>query len=142
MTGGGPLAAWRARESEVRSLLRIGAALIFLSAGTMKLFAVPVGVPPAGGHVPYFSEVGLAGLLELVGGFLLVLGLFTRPVAFVLAVEMAVAYFQVHFRQGFWTVGNGGMPAALFALVWLYFSVAGAGRWSLDALRRRPARVG
>ncbi len=75
-------------------------------------------------------------VLELFGGALLLLGLFTRPVAFLLAGEMAVAYFQFHAPKGFWPIVNGGMPAVLFSFLWLYFSAAGAGPWSLDALRR------
>ena len=83
------------------------------------------------------SEVGVGGILEVFGGFLLLLGLFTRPVAFLLAGEMAVAYFQFHFPQSFWTVVNNGVAAVLYCFVWLYFSAAGAGPWSLDARRRK-----
>jgi putative oxidoreductase len=94
-----------------------------------------MGVPPNGGTVPLLSEAGLAGILELVGGGLLLLGLFTRPVAFLLSGEMAVAYFQFAFPLSFWPVANNGVPAALYCFVWLYFSAAGAGPWSLDARR-------
>jgi putative oxidoreductase len=83
------------------------------------------------------TQVGIGGLLEAVGGFLLLIGLFTRPVAFVLSGEMAVAYFQFHFPQGFWPVVNQGQPAVLYCFIWLYFSAAGAGPWSVDALRTR-----
>jgi putative oxidoreductase len=126
---------WPAWAPRLQSVLRIVAAVMFMLAGTMKLFAFPAGVPPNGGTVPLMSEAGLGGILEVVGGGLLVLGLFTRPVAFLLAGEMAVAYFQFHFPQGFWPVMNGGVPAALYCFVWLYFSAAGAGPWSLDAKR-------
>jgi putative oxidoreductase len=85
--------------------------------------------------VPYFSELGLAGALELLGGILLLLGLYTRPVAFILSGEMAVAYFQAHFSKGFWPMANGGLPAVLYCFLWLYFSAAGAGAWSLDSRR-------
>jgi putative oxidoreductase len=83
------------------------------------------------------TQAGLGGFLEAFGGGLLLLGLFTRPVAFILSGEMAVAYFQFHFPQSFWPTINGGVPAALFCFVWLYFSAAGAGPWSLDAKRGR-----
>ena len=120
-----------------QSVLRILAALIFILAGTMKLFAFPAGVPPNGSTVPLMSQIGIGALLEVVGGALLLLGLFSRPVAFVLSGEMAVAYFQFHFPQGFWPNINGGMAAVLYCFVWLYFSAAGAGPWSLDARRGR-----
>jgi putative oxidoreductase len=106
---------------------------MFMLAGTMKLFAFPAGVPPKGGTVVLMSQLGLAAILETFGGGLLLLGLFTRPVAFLLASEMAVAYFQFHFPKGFWPTMNGGVAAALYCFVWLYFSAAGAGPWSLDA---------
>ena len=131
------VAAWSGRGPELQSLLRIVAALMFVLSGTMKLFAFPVGVPPDGGTVPWLSQLGLGAALEVVGGGLVLIGLFTRPVAFVLSGEMAVAYFQFHFPGGFWPVVNGGIPAVLYCFVWLYFSAAGAGPWSLDARRRR-----
>ncbi len=108
---------------------------MFIQAGTMKLFAFPAGIPPNGGPVPLLSEMGVAGILETFGGAMLLVGLFTRPVAFVLAGEMAVAYFQFAFPQGFWPILNGGIDAALYCCLWLYFSAVGAGRWSLDAWR-------
>jgi len=126
---------WASWGPYLHSVLRIVAAGMFITYGTMKLFAVPIGVPPDGGTVALWSQAGIGGLLEVVGGALLVVGLFTRPVAFVLAGEMAVAYFQFHFPQGFWPVENGGSAAALYCFVWLYFSAAGAGPWSLDARR-------
>lgn len=120
-------------------MLRIVAALMFMLAGTTKLFAFPAGIPPNGSAVPLFSQLGLGAVLEVFGGGLLLLGLLTRPVAFLLSGEMAVAYFQFHFPQGFWPTMNGGMAAALYCFVWLYFSAAGAGPWSLDAGQlRRP----
>jgi putative oxidoreductase len=136
------LARWTTWGPYLQSVLRIAAAFFFLQSGTMKLFAVPVGVPPDGGTVPLLSQVGVGGVLEVVGGALLLIGLFTRPVAFVLAGEMAVAYFQFHFPQGFWPVENNGFAAALYCFVWLYFSAAGAGPWSLDARRLPVDRVG
>jgi putative oxidoreductase len=106
-----------------------------MTSGTMKLFAFPAGVPPHGGTVPLISQAGLGGILEVFCGGLVLLGLFTRPMAFILSGEMAVAYFQFHYPQSFWPTISGGTAAALFSLLWLYFSAAGAGPWSLDALR-------
>jgi len=118
-------------------VLRIVAAFIFIPSGTMKLFAFPAGMPPDGSTAPLLSQIGIGGLLEVVCGALLLVGLFTRPVAFILSGMMAVAYFQFHQPQGFWPVMNGGIPAILYCFVWLYFSAAGAGPWSLDARRGR-----
>ena len=98
----------------------------------MKLFAFP-----AGATVPLVSLIGLAGILEAFGGGLLLLGFFTRPVAFILAGEMAVAYFIGHASGSFWPVLNGGQLAVLYCFIWLYFSAAGAGPWSLDAKFRK-----
>lgn len=135
MTEPNLVAKWSDWAPRLQSVLRIVAALMFMLAGTMLLFAFPAGVPPNGGTVPLFSQLGIGAILELFGGGLLLVGLFTRPVAFLLSGEMAVAYFQFHFPQGFWPVMNGGVPAALYCFVWLYFSAAGAGPWSLDARR-------
>jgi putative oxidoreductase len=118
------------------SILRIVSALVFITFGTMKVFNVPPlpqGMPP----IPLMSQAGLAGLLEVVGGTLLVLGLFTRPVSFILSGEMAVAYFQAHYPQSFWPSVNMGTPAILYCFVFLYFVFAGAGPWSLDAMIAR-----
>lgn len=122
---------------QVLSLLRIIAAAMFILAGTIKLFAFPMGMPPDGGTAPLFSQMGLGGVLETFGGILLLLGLFTRPVAFILAGEMAVTYFQFYAPISFWPVVNQGVLAALYCFVWLYFSAAGGGPWSLDALRKK-----
>lgn len=114
------------------SVLRIVAAFTFISHGTQKLFAFPVLEPR--NPVPLLSMLGLASALEIVGGSLMLLGLFTRPVAFVLAGEMAFAYLTVHAPRSFWPLLNGGEVAVLFCMIWLYLAAAGAGRWSLDAL--------
>ena len=135
MSASNVVARWSAWGPQLQSGLRIVAAFMFVLSGTTKLFAFPAGVPPHGGTVPLMSQFGVGGLLEAVGGTLLLLGLFTRPVAFILAGEMAVAYFQFHFPSGFWPTMNGGVSAALYCFVWLYFSAAGAGPWSLDARR-------
>jgi putative oxidoreductase len=128
---------WSGWGPQVQSVVRIVAALLFILPGTMKLFAFPAGIPPAGGTAPFPSQIWIGGALEVVGGALLLVGLFTRPVAFLVSGEMAVAYFQFHAPGGFWPVLNGGVSAVLYCFVWLYFSAAGAGPWSLDARRRR-----
>lgn len=122
-------------------LLRVMAGLLFMQHGAQKLFGMLGGFGgEPGGTADLLSLMGLAGVLEFFGGLLVVLGLFTRPVAFVLAGEMAVAYFMRHAPQGFWPILNGGELAALYAFVFLYFSARGGGRYSLDAaLGREPA---
>lgn len=125
----------------LRSVLRIFAAFSYITHGTQKLFVVPVA-EAGGSAVPLVSLLGLAGVLETVGGLLLLLGLFTRPVAFLLSGEMAVAYFMVHFPRSFWPILNGGEVAMLFCFIWLYLAAAGPGPWSVDALwRREEART-
>ncbi|HXI55304.1 MAG TPA: DoxX family protein [Polyangia bacterium] len=126
---------WASYEPYLRSLLRIAAAFMFMLAGTSKLFAFPVGMPGGGGTAHFPSQIWVGGVLEVFGGGLLLLGLFTRPVAFLLAGEMAVAYFQFHFPRGFWPTVNGGVSAVLYCFIWLYFSAAGAGPISIDAKR-------
>jgi putative oxidoreductase len=116
--------------SHVQGLLRIAAALLFLQHGAAKLFGYP--------HVAMFdnmklfSLLGLAGVMELVGGLLFLVGLFTRPVAFLLSGEMAVAYFGFHAFESFWPILNKGELAALYCFVFLFFSVAGAGAFAID----------
>ena len=136
MSASNVAAKWSSWSPQLLSLLRIVAAFVFITAGTMKMFAFPAGIPPTG-TVPVLSQMGIGALLEIVGGALLLVGLFTRPVAFVLAGEMAVAYFQFHYPTSFWPTVNQGVAAVLYCFVWLYFSAAGAGPWSLDALRER-----
>jgi len=117
-------------EPYLRSVLRIVVAFLFIAHGTQKLFGSPGGTSP----VELMSLLGLASVLETFGGALLLLGLFTRPLAFLLAGEMAVAYFRGHAPNGFWPLLNRGEPAVLYCFVWLYFATAGPGAWSLDAL--------
>jgi len=128
---------WRSAAPYLHSILRIVAAFVFTQFGTAKLFAFPGAIMPGGGTVPVASLLGLAGVLEALGGLFLLVGLFTRPVAFLLAGEMAVAYFIGHGSHGFWTVLNQGTPAVIYCFVWLYLSAAGGGPWSLDAKRGR-----
>ena len=119
-------------------IFRVVAGLIFMSTGTMK-FGFPssptVPMPP----FELLSQVGIGAMLEVVGGLLIVVGLFTRPTAFILAGEMAVAYFQFHAPGSFWPTINMGIPAILYCFFFLYLMFAGAGAWSVDALiaRRR-----
>ncbi|WP_373746908.1 DoxX family protein [Neisseria dentiae] len=120
------------------SILRITAAYMFMLHGTAKLFALP--------HVEMFdglqlmSVYGLAGVLEVVGGGLLLLGLFTRPVAFVLSGQMAVAYFMSHASSApLFPLLNGGEPAALFSFIFLYLAAAGGGAWALDNAFKKAA---
>jgi putative oxidoreductase len=125
---------WPSWGPQMQSLLRIVAATLFMLSGTMILFAFPVAMPD-GESAAFMSQIWIGGALEAAGGALLLLGLWTRPVAFVLSGEMAVAYFQFHAPEGFWPTLNGGTPAILYCFLWLYFSAAGAGPWSLDARR-------
>jgi putative oxidoreductase len=129
-------AKWRAWAPYLLSILRIVAAAIFVTSGTMKVFAFPAGIPPDGGTAPVMSQAWIGGLLEVVGGLLVLVGLFTRPAAFVLSGEMAVAYFQFHAGGSFWPTINQGIPAILYCFLFLYLSAAGPGPWSLDARRR------
>ncbi len=130
--------------SYLLSALRIIAGFLFMAHGSQKLFGWPATEPQPG--VDLLSVMGLAGVLETFGGLLILLGLFTRPVAFVLAGEMAVAYFTAHAPRGFFPLLNKGEPAVLYCFVFLYLAAVGAGPWSLDALRQRsssgPSRAG
>jgi putative oxidoreductase len=136
----GILSRWRSWAPQLLSVLRIVAAFLFIQVGTAKLFGFPAAIMPDGGTAPLTSLPGFAGALEVVGGTLLLVGLFTRPVAFVLSGEMAVAYFLGHAPQGFWPVLNLGSPAVSFCFLFLYLSAAGPGPWSLDARRDGRAR--
>ena len=119
------------------SILRIVVAFLYVQVGSAKWFAFPAAILPGGGTAPVGSLVWFAGVIEVVGGTLFLLGLFTRPVAFILSGEMAFAYFIGHAPHGFWPVLNQGAPAIFFCFTYLYFSAAGAGPWSLDALLAR-----
>ncbi len=137
MNGTGLVSRWRSRAPELRAVLRVVAALLFIEPGAAKLFGFPVAVMPGGGTAALGTLPGVAGVLEVLGGALVLVGLFTRPVAFILSGEMAVAYFKGHAPHGFWPIVNHGELAIIFCFLWLYFSAAGAGSWSIDALRRR-----
>jgi putative oxidoreductase len=118
----------------ILSVLRIVTAFLFMQHGAQKLFGFPT--PPQAAH-PLFSLIGVAGILEFFGGLLLLIGLFSRPVAFLLSGQMAVAYFMAHAPQGFWPILNRGELAVIYCFVFLYLFVAGGGSWSVDRLRRR-----
>jgi len=133
---------WTAR---MLSILRIVTGLVFFAGGTLKLFGFPP-FPTSGPNLPMppMWEFHLAGILETYLGAAFTLGFLTRPISFVLAGEMAVAYFQIHFPLSFWPTVNWGTPAILYCFVFLYFMLAGAGPWSIDALiarRRAVTRV-
>lgn len=128
---------WTRLAPILQSVLRIVAAFLFVLHGTTKLFAFPASVLPSGGTMALTTLPGIGGALESIGGPLLMLGLFTRPVAFILSGEMAVAYFRIHAPRGFWPILNQGESAVIFCFLWLYFSAAGAGPLSLDALRKK-----
>ena len=126
---------WHSLSPYLLSVLRIVTAFLFVQFGTGKWFAFPASIMPDGSTAPLMSQAGIAAVLETVGGLLLLVGLFSRPVAFLLSGEMAVAYFIGHAPQSFWPVLNQGTPAILFSFIWLYISAAGPGPWSLDAMR-------
>lgn len=123
-----------AYQPQLLSVLRIVAGLLFLCHGTAKVLGFPAveGVPPPG-----MSLAGLSGPLELVFGILLVLGLFTRPVAFLASGFSAVGYWMVHAPNGPFPILNGGETIALYCFVWLYFVAAGPGPWSADAMMKK-----
>jgi putative oxidoreductase len=130
-------------QSRMLSVLRIVTALLFIEHGTQKLFNFPPAKTPIVFDI--MSRIGVAGVLETFGGVALLLGLFTRPVAFLLAGEMAVAYFTVHLARSCYPSNNGGDNVVLFCFVSLYLVFAGAGVWSIDATldasrRRRRSR--
>jgi putative oxidoreductase len=130
----GNLNAWTPRAL---SLLRIVAALLFIEHGTMKLIHFPIAQPGAPDPLPLIMLI--AACIEIGGGALLVLGLFTRPVALILAGEMAFAYFMAHFPQSPWPGINQGGEAILYCWIFFYLAFAGAGAWSLDAVLRKKA---
>jgi putative oxidoreductase len=133
------LPAWL--PGATHSLLRVFAGALFMQHGVRKLFGLLLG--PEGswsGPPEAFSQMWFAGVLEVFGGALIVLGLFTRPVAFLLAGEMAVAYFQSHAPRSFWPILNGGEPAVLFCFIFLYLFATGAGPFSVDAAFRQRRR--
>ena len=124
---------WLGRYSPyIYALLRIVAGFLFFQHGLPKLF----GGFGQRGPVELMSQMGLAGIIEVVGGAMISIGLFTSPVAFIASGEMAVAYFQAHAPRGFWPIENGGELAALYCFVFLYFAAMGSGKFSVDSIRK------
>jgi len=121
-------------------LLRVVSGLLFMQTGGLKLFGWFGGMP-GGGTAPFMSQIWIGAVLEVFGGLAIMLGLLTRPVAFILSGEMAVAYWQFHAPRGAWPAVNQGLPAVLYCFLFLYMAARGGGDWSLDALiGRRRAR--
>jgi len=118
----------------ILAVLRIVAALLFIEHATMKFFQFPAAIP--GVPYPLATIMLVAGAIELITGALMAVGFYTRAAAFVAAGEMAAAYFMAHLSQSFWPAINMGEPAILFCFIFLYFSVAGGGAWSIDDIRR------
>ncbi|MEO8678742.1 MAG: DoxX family protein [Vicinamibacterales bacterium] len=118
-------------KASIYALLRIVAGLAFAEHGAQKLFGVLGGTAQ-----PLLSQFGVAGIVEFVGGIMIAIGLFASPVAFIASGQMAVAFFQQHFPQGFWPIQNGGELAVLYCFLWLYVAAVGSGKWSVDSLRR------
>jgi len=121
-------------RGRVLSLMRLVVGFMFMAHGLQKTLGLL-----GGQQVTHLSLLGVAGYLELIGGILIMIGLFTRPVAFVLSGEMAVAYFYQHASASFWPIVNGGELAVVYCFIFFYLVFAGGGSWSLDALRRRRA---
>ncbi len=117
-------------------LLRVVSGFLFVQSGGLILFGWFGGMP-GGVSPPLMSQMGIGGVLQFFGGIAIMLGLFTRPVAFILSGMMAVAYWQYHAPQGGWPLQNQGVSAVLFCFLFLYMAAQGAGDWSLDALIRR-----
>jgi putative oxidoreductase len=126
---------WKSWAPQFLSILRIVAAAMFISFGVMKLWGFPIGMPPDNSTAKLGTEVWFGGVLEVFGGALLLIGLCTRPIAFVLSGEMAVAYWQFHAPASMWPVINQGPATILYCFLFLYLSAAGPGPWSVDAVR-------
>jgi putative oxidoreductase len=130
---------WLSRwQPQMLAILRIVTALLFLQHPLVKLFGFPPGVPP--GPVPVGSLFWIAGIIEIIAAPLILIGLFTRLAAFVVAGEMAIAYWMVHAKMGPYPIGNMGEAAILFCFVFLYIAAAGPGAWSVDGARGRTFR--
>ena len=129
------LSAWTSLHPHLLSALRIMTGLLFLQHGTTKLLSIPP-TAMSGGTDPMTL---ITGTLELVGGALIVIGLFTRPVAFILSGFMAAAYFMAHAPSSFYPIANGGELAIMYCFAFLYLSAAGGGPWSADAIIRKKS---
>ena len=131
------IARWRSAAPWLLSLSRIIVAFLFMQIGTAKLYGFPAPVIPGGALAVFGTQTWWSAVLEVYGGGLILVGLFTRPVAFLLSGEMAFAYFIGHAGGGFWPVLNGGSPAIFYCFYFLYLSAAGGGPFALDALLGR-----
>jgi putative oxidoreductase len=135
MTSDSLSTAWAPRALYILSVLRVFTGLELLQHGTGKILGFPA--VPSFANVQIGSLSGMGGLIELIGGILFTIGLFTRPVAFILSGFTAAAYFMAHASKGFYPVLNGGELAALYCFVFLFFAFAGGGPWSVDTLMKR-----
>ena len=135
MTSDSLSTVWAPRALYILSVLRVFTGLELLQHGTGKILGFPA--VPSFANVQIGSLSGMGGLIELIGGILFTIGLFTRPVAFILSGFTAAAYFMAHASKGFYPVLNGGELAALYCFVFLFFTFAGGGPWSVDALMKR-----
>jgi putative oxidoreductase len=133
------LSAIRSWEPYTRSVLRIVAGLTYSLHGYQKMFGLFGGMGGTGAKPPFLSLLWTAGVIETVGGALLILGLFTTPIAFILSGEMAVAYFIRHFPRSPWPIMSGGELAVVYCFLFLYLFTAGPGAWSLDNLLRKKS---
>ena len=134
------MASWDKYTPQMLSILRIVVALLFIEHGTQKLLGFPA--PPASGHLPAITSLsGMAAVFEFILGPLLLVGLGTRWLSFILAGEMAIAYWIAHFPRSFWPVLNGGDAAILYCFVFLFIACAGGGAWSLDRVLWRAPRA-
>jgi putative oxidoreductase len=122
-------------------LLRVVSGFLFAQSGAVIMLGWFGGMPGMPSPPPTMSQTWIGGILELVGGLAIMLGLFTRPVAFILSGMMAVAYWQFHAPNGGWPLQNQGIPAVLFCFIFLYMAARGGGEWSLDALLRRKRAI-
>jgi putative oxidoreductase len=125
---------------QIYAILRIVVGFLFFCHGLQKVFGFFGGVNGAGAAAPLFSLFGVAGMIEIIGGLLVILGLFTGTVAFILSGQMAVAYFIGHFPASIWPLENKGEEAVFYCFIFLYMATQGSGIWSLDGARQRPAR--
>jgi putative oxidoreductase len=132
-----PFRYWKSWSPQILSLMRIMAGFLFIPSGTMKFFAFPVGMPEGTPPIQPMTQMWFGGWMEIIGGTMILLGILTRPAAFILSGMMAVAYWQFHAPGGFWPIVNQGMPAVLFCFIFLYISAAGPGPWSIDALIKK-----
>ena len=131
---------WLSRwQPQLLALLRIFAALLFLEHGTAKLFHFPV--PQPGAPTPLPTILIAAAVIELVGGVLVTLGLFTRLAAFIMSGEIAIGYFMMHAPKSFWPIVNMGEAAILYAFIFLYIAATGPGAWSIEGMRERTAPI-